>query len=131
MRRTALHLRRHRRHGHTVVSAAGTIDRTTALQLRSMLLEAIGRDGPYVVLDLAGVDHIDDIGLGALKRTAARAEALGGHFRLAAPQPAIASRLHDVGLDRTIGVYRTPLAAADAPRRLGMATSPSAYFSDG
>lgn len=119
MRRTArLHLRRHRERGHTVVTATGTIDRTTALQLRSMLLQAIGREGPYVVLDLAGVDHIDEIGLDALLRTAARAVALGGHFRLAAPSAPVAARLHDMGLDRTIGVYRTPVAATDPPRRL-------------
>lgn len=131
MRRTALHLRRDHRHGHTVVSAVGTIDRTTALQLRSVLLEAIGRDGPYVVLDLAGVDYIDEIGLDALQRTAARAGLLGGHFRLAAPQPAIATRLHDAGLDRLIGVYRTPVAAADAPRRLGVVGAPGGHFTDG
>lgn len=131
MKRTALHLRRERRRGHTVVSAVGTIDRTTALQLRSMLLEALGRDGPYVVLDLDGVDYIDEIGLNALQRTAARAGTLGGHFRLAAPRPAIATRLHDAGLDRMIGVYRTPVAAADAPRRVGAITMPGAYFSDG
>lgn len=131
MRLTALHLRRHSEHGHTVVTAAGTIDRTTALQLRSMLLQAIGRDGPYVVLDLNGVDFIDEIGLDALQRTAARAGALGGHFRLAAPRPAIAARLRDAGLDRTLGIYRTPVAAAVAPRRLGVISAPGAYFSDG
>jgi anti-sigma B factor antagonist len=131
MRLTALHLRRHSEHGHTVVAAAGTIDRTTALQLRSMLLEAIGRDGPYVVLDLTGVEFIDEIGLDALQRTAARAGALGGHFRLAAPRPAIAARLRDAGLDRTIGVYRTPVAATEAPRRLGVIAARGAYFSDG
>ncbi|MBO0891493.1 MAG: STAS domain-containing protein [Acidothermales bacterium] len=114
-----------------MVSAVGTIDRTASVQLRSMLLEAIGRDGPYVVLDLAGVDHIDEIGLDALQRTDARPGALGGHFRLAAPQPAIAARLHDAGLNRTVGVYRTPVAAADAPRRLGVVAAPGAYFSDG
>lgn len=90
-------------HGHTVVTAVGSIDTGTVMQLRSMLLQTLIRDGPYAVLDLAAVDDIDDAGFDALRRTADRAAMLGGHFRLAAPQPAIAGKLNQTGLDQHIG----------------------------
>lgn len=124
--RSELGLTRSRIRGHTVITATGSIDTSTVIQLRSMLLQALVRDGPYAVLDLAAVGEIDDAGFDALRRTADRAAMLGGHFRLAAARPALAHTLHQTCLDRIIGVYASLTAATHAPhhRRRREASTP-------
>lgn len=71
------------------------LTRSTVPQLRSALLEALSRGGPHLVLDLAAVGRIDDFGLDALQRTAARARLEGGDLHVAAPTPAVAARTGD------------------------------------
>lgn len=104
---TRLYLTRSHRCGHTIITAIGTIDRHTVPQLRSMLLAALARDGPYAVLDLSAVDHLDDVGVDALRRTARRAAALGGHFQLAAPHPAITTTIREAGLPWCMRITHT------------------------
>lgn len=100
-----------RARGYTVVIAAGALDAGTVVQLRSMLLQTLVRDGPYAVLDLAAVTDIDASGVDALRRTGDRAVMLGGDFRLAAAHPALARTLHQTRLDRVLGVYNSLTAA--------------------
>lgn len=115
---SALHLATHRRNGHTVVSAVGTIDQATVIQLRTLLLQALGRPEGSLLLDLTGVDHIDEAGLDAIRRTAARARLVGGQLRLVAPSRAIAQRLRGSDLHRHVPV--------DDALSGALATSPAA-----
>lgn len=110
-----LYLGRRRRGGHTVITAVGTIAQTTVIQLRTVLLQALARRDRSLLLDLAGVDHIDDAGLDALRRTAARAHLLGGQLRLVAPAPGVAARLRSSGLHHRVPVDATLTAALDTP----------------
>src|SRR3954454_5433391 len=105
--RPRLYLGCRRRCGHTVVTAVGTIAETTVIELRTVLLRALARHERSLLLDLAGVDHIDDAGLDALRRTAARAHLLGGQLRLVAPSPTVAERLCTSGLRRRVAVDAT------------------------
>lgn len=88
------------RHGIVVVTVHGVIDQTTVTQLRDALLAALAQRGPDTVLDLGGVDHIDAIGVDALRRTAVRVTVLGGHLHLARASPALTKTLRDSGLTR-------------------------------
>lgn len=109
-----LYVARRRRGEHTVFTAVGTIAKATVIELRSMLLQALARHERSLLLDLAGVDHIDDAGLDALRRTAARAHLIGGQLRLVAPSPAVAERLRTSELRRHVAVDTTLVGALDA-----------------
>lgn len=118
---SALHLASRRRKGHTVVTAVGTIDRATVIQLRTLLLRALGRREGGLLLDLSGVDHIDEAGLDALRRTAARARLVGGQLRLVAPSPSVAERLRGSDLRQQVPVDDSLAAALDtSPASPGM-----------
>lgn len=108
-----LYLARRRRKGHTVVTAVGTITRATVIQLRTLLLRALARHEHSLLLDLSGVDDIDDAGLDALRRTAARTHLVGGQLRLVAPSPAVAERLRTSDLRRHLAVDATLAGALD------------------
>lgn len=90
------------------------LTRSTVPQLRSALLEALSRGGPHLVLDLAAVGRIDDFGLDALQRTAARARLEGGDLHVAAPTPAVAARLRSSGVAWRLSVHRSLTAAVAA-----------------
>lgn len=108
-----LYLTRRRRKGHTVVTAVGTIAQATVIQLRTLLLQALTRGERSLVLDLAGVDDVDDAGLDALRRTAIRARLMGGQLRLVAPSPAVAERLRRSDLRHRVPVDATLVGALD------------------
>lgn len=110
-----LYLTSRRCKGHTVITVVGTIAQATVIQLRTLLLQALGRQERSLLVDLAGVDHIDDAGLDALRRTAARARLLGGRLRLVAPSPAVAERLRGSDLRRHVAVDATLTGALDTP----------------
>lgn len=108
-----LHLASRRRKGHTVVTATGTIAQDTLIQLRTLLLQALARHERSLLLDLSGVDRIDEAGLDALRRTAARARLVGGQLRLVAPSPPVAERLRSSDLRHRVPVDATLAGALD------------------
>jgi hypothetical protein len=60
-----------------------------------MLVRRLATDGPFVVLDLGGVDRIDSFGLGLLVRLRMTLQNAGGDLKLCAV-PANVSRVLDV-----------------------------------
>lgn len=102
-----LYLASRRRKGHRLVTAVGTIAQATVIELRTLLLQTLARQERSLLLDLSGVDHIDDAGLDALRRTAARAHLVGGQLRLFAPSPPVAERLRGSDLRRYVAVDST------------------------
>lgn len=114
-----LYLDHRRRQGHSVITAVGTITRPTVLQLRTALLQALARHERRLLLDVAGVDRIDDAGLDALRRTATRARLLGGELRLVAPSPELVERLRSSGLDRRLPVSGTLAGALGSGSEAG------------
>lgn len=113
--KSRLYLAQRTRGDHAVVTAIGAITRSTVLQLRSMLLQALARGERSLLLDLAGVDSIDDAGLAALSHVATRAGLVGGRLRLVAPGPSVTAQLRRTGLDRRLAVSPTLTGALETP----------------
>lgn len=116
--RLSLDLARHNE--CVVIMAVGTIDRTTVTKLRGMLLAALVRETRSPLLDLTGVDRIDQVGLEALHRTASRARALGGRLRLIGLRRDIAEKLRMITIrpDGSLKIYQT-LAEATRDQATG------------
>lgn len=121
-----------RRGGRPVITAAGVLTRATAMQLRTALLEALQRVGPRLILDVSELARIDEVGLDALRRTAARARLEGGELYLAAPSRPVAARLRSSGLAWQLSLHRSladAIATAEtettADRRSGPQPGPA------
>jgi anti-sigma B factor antagonist len=86
--------------GWTVVAPVGELDLGSVPRLRQELQNLTANAGTLsVVLDLAGVDFIDSIGLGVIVAVAKRVRAHGGQFRLARVDDRVWSVFELVGLD--------------------------------
>ncbi|SDM17293.1 STAS domain-containing protein [Allokutzneria albata] len=81
-----------------VVTVAGEIDIATAPRLRTALLAECG-DHDELVVDLAGVSHLDCAGVGAL--LAARAAV--GRLRLVGAHGIVLRVLEILGVDKGLG----------------------------
>jgi anti-sigma B factor antagonist len=90
--------------GVPVVSLTGELDLATAPRARGALQRAGG--GP-VVVDLDGVDAIDDVGLGILVGAAGRARSAGADLVIVCTDERLLELLHRTGVDRAIEVRRT------------------------
>jgi anti-sigma B factor antagonist len=87
----------------------GRVDIDVAADLRSALLLLIERGQRRLIVDLHDVEFIDSSGLGALVsalKTLKRADD-SGDVRLARVQPAVASLLEVIRLDRVFRSYDT------------------------
>jgi anti-sigma B factor antagonist len=71
--------------GVPVVTASADIDVTTADQLRSALLDAVGRGHTTIVVDMTGTRFCDSSGLRVLVQAHKRALEEGGELRLVMP----------------------------------------------
>ncbi|WP_426514334.1 STAS domain-containing protein [Dactylosporangium sp. McL0621] len=93
--------------GIVLVSIHGAIDINTAVALRDTMHQLLESGNTRVVVDLAGVDFCDSIGLGTFAYTRNHCHAAGGFLRLAAPTPFVARLLRTVGLTGPIPVHDT------------------------
>ncbi|MDP8927674.1 MAG: STAS domain-containing protein [Actinomycetota bacterium] len=92
---------------HTLVSLWGELDVATAPALRQRFVELAAAGRVHVVVDLASVDFLDDVGLGVLLGGAMRSRARGGTFALVCSEPRLLEILALSGLDRAVSVYTT------------------------
>jgi anti-sigma B factor antagonist len=95
------------RDGAAVVRVRGNLDMDSAPVLAARLDEALTDPCPRVVVDLAGVEFCDSIGLSTFVVGYNRARATGGWLRLAAPGEFLERLLDTVGLATRLGVYPT------------------------
>jgi glutathione S-transferase len=108
--------------GVPVVTFEGSVDLSTLARLRDPLLRAVVEHrGSRVVVDLDGVDVLDDTGLGILLGTAGRAREGGGELLAVVTAAHLRRRFATSGLDRAIALFPS-IAAATA------ATPPAALF---
>jgi len=94
--------------GISVLSCVGKIVRGSEL---SLLCAAVGEYGREVLLDLAGVDDIDDAGRGALLAL----QAAGVYLRLLNPTHAVLNRLKSARLESLFEISE-PVAVAAGTR---------------
>ena len=91
--------------GRAVVVLTGSVDLSTVPTLQNALSRvAVERPGESVVVDLDGVDTIDDVGLGILLGAAGRARRHGGDLVIVCTTARHRERFELTGFDRAITV---------------------------
>ncbi|GLY06381.1 MULTISPECIES: STAS domain-containing protein [Actinoplanes] len=103
-----------------VLTVQGNLDLDTAPLLADRIEEALARPEPRVVVDLAGVDFCDSIGLSTFVIGHNRAKWAGGWLRIAGPGEFLERLLDTVGLTQRLGIYPS-VADALADRQDGHA----------
>ncbi len=107
--------------GHGVVALRGKLDAADAPGVASYLITAAAVYGPRVIVDLAGLEHIDSAGLGVLVQALKRTRRSGGDVPLAAPQDMVRKLLIATGLINVFSVYPSveqAMRGAEEARRL-------------
>lgn len=104
------------RDGCTVVTARGQLDVATAPALHQRLEQAQLDRGSAVVLDLDGIEFVDDLGLGVLLAAVKRARQSNGRLLVVANRPRVLELFELTGLDRVLEV------APDVPTALRRAS---------
>lgn len=94
--------------GRPVVAFSGSVDLATLPQLRDPLLRAtVEHPGRRIVVDLDGVDVLDDTGLGILLGAAGRARQDGGDLVVVTTNPRIRERFAVTGFARAVELARS------------------------
>jgi anti-sigma B factor antagonist len=94
-----------------VLSLSGGVDLATVAELRDLLLRLVmDHPGRRVVVDLDGVETLDDTGLGILLGAAGRAREIGGDLAVVCGRERVQQRFAFTGLDRAITVAPTVAA---------------------
>lgn len=88
-----------------VVALSGELDVGTAPQLRQRLLELHTAGEHRLVVDLDGIDVVDEMGLGVLVGGAWRARARGGSFALVCTSERIREVLTLSRMDQAFDVH--------------------------
>jgi len=95
-------------HGdHTLVTAAGEVDASTADQLGDALLGPLVNGSARVLLDFEQVTFIDSTGLGVLVKVEREAQSRRAAFALVRPTAQTRRLLGVLGLDQLFTVYDT------------------------
>jgi anti-sigma B factor antagonist len=99
----------------TLVLVRGAIDKVSAPDLEQELAGVFGTlasvEPPRVMLDLAGVTFLDQIGLDTLLHLQDRVIVAAGAIELVSPSPAVVRLLHEADLDGVSWMR----SAAEAP----------------
>ena len=94
--------------GATVVTLEGSVDLAAVGTLHGDLARVIRRHpGDSVIVDLDGVDALDDAGLGVLLGAAAAARQAGGDLEVVCNRAALRERLERTRFDRAVAVRTT------------------------
>ncbi|GAA1822975.1 STAS domain-containing protein [Planosporangium flavigriseum] len=101
----------HRPSGATVVTPVGQLDIDTGSRLRATFDELRARSVVRVVVDLGELTYCDSSGLSALVLARNYCTDAGGYLRLAVLSPFVLTLLTDLGIARTVPIYRSVGAA--------------------
>lgn len=96
---------------HLLVVVRGTVDISTAPQLRQQLVDAVNGGCFRLVLDLSDVDLLDSTGLGVLVGVLKRVRAVGGSLQVVATGEAVTIPLRITGLHKVFKVCSSVDAA--------------------
>lgn len=98
--------------GHRLVRLGGEISLATLPRLSDALnRELASATSRPLVIDLDGVEAVDDAGLGILMGFAARARANGRNITVVASLPRLTQRLSETRFDRAVDVVSSITAA--------------------
>src|SRR4051812_41762469 len=93
--------------GAAVLTMRGQLDIDTAPALRTALDELAEQGAAQIVVDLAGLDFCDSIGLSTFVVAHTRCVEQGGWLRLATPTPFLLRLLSVVGVADAVPMYAT------------------------
>lgn len=103
--------------GIPVLGLRGELDLSTVPRARDRFVRAIAQHpGATVVIDLDGVAHLDDAGLGLLVASLGRVRAHGGDLVLVCSPGRLLDDLHRCRLDRVFEIHATVTAALASAR---------------
>ena len=111
--------------GRGVVALRGELDVAHAPGVASHLTTAVTIYGPWVVVDMTGLEYIGSAGLGVLVRVLKRTRAEGGDLPLAAPHGGVRKILAATGLIGVFSVYPS-LGQSRAARKKPAGWQPAA-----
>ena len=94
-----------------VLSLRGSLDIDTAPALKANLNRLVERANPHVVVDLAGLDFCDSMGVGVLVTAHSRALERGGWVRLVAPSTFLRRLFDTLGLTAHLSLHADIAAA--------------------
>ena len=100
--------------GIVVLVISGPMDVATVPQLRDLMVRLIDEGHHRLVLDLAGVDFIDSIGLGVIVGVVHRLRPHGGAIAVAAPSEQVRQVLQITQLARVVALYDATAEAVSA-----------------
>ncbi len=95
----------HRPPNTAVLTLRGSLDIDTAPALRANIRRLIERPSPHVVVDVAGLDFVDSMGIGVLVTGHTRAMENSGWVRLAGPSSFLRRLLDTLGLSEHLELY--------------------------
>lgn len=102
--------------GWTIVEVAGQLDVATAPELRQVLLEAQYGGASQVLVDVAGIEFVDSMGLGVLIGAHKRARSHeGAALVLGRPSERLQHLLALTGLDLVLTVVDDPGEVLERP----------------
>jgi anti-sigma B factor antagonist len=88
-----------------VLVLRGSLDIDTAPALKANLARLVERPAPRVVVDVAGLDFCDSMGVGVLVTAHGRAMERGGWVRLAAPSGFLRRLFDTLGLSDYLPMF--------------------------
>ncbi|GAA1763030.1 STAS domain-containing protein [Streptomonospora sp. PA3] len=97
-----------------IVSVEGDLDIATADDLHEHVLSAIDKHGPWLILDLTGLEFMDSSGLNVVINAYRAVKEHGGSLALAAPNERVTKVVRLVGLHRQVPVHNSVSAAVNA-----------------
>jgi anti-anti-sigma factor len=93
--------------GAAIVTMRGQLDVDTAPTLRAAFDELAAQAAPRIIVDLAGLDFCDSVGLSTFVVAHHRCVDQAGWLRLAASTPFLVRLLSIVGVADTVPMYAT------------------------
>ncbi|MDS1270100.1 STAS domain-containing protein [Lipingzhangella sp. LS1_29] len=97
-----------------IVMVEGELDIATADDLQGTIETAVNVHGPWLIIDLSGLEFMDSSGLNAVISAYRTVSEKGGGLALAAPNDRVNKVLRLVGLHRQVAVHPTVSAAVVA-----------------
>lgn len=95
----------HRPPNTAVLTLRGSLDVDTAPVLKANLARLTEQAQPRIVVEVAGLDFCDSMGVGVLVSAHGRAQENGGWVRLAAPSGFLHRLLETLGLTEFLTAY--------------------------
>ncbi|MGZ4694300.1 MAG: STAS domain-containing protein [Acidimicrobiales bacterium] len=113
--------------GWSVVAVTGELELATAPRLRQQIVSLIGGGRSHLIIDLAGVDFIDSVGLGVVVGALKRCRTHGGDLVVVGAVPRVRSLFEITRLDEIIDMHpdveRALAAVGPAPATPAAPTS--------